>query len=162
MQKGKKSECRFRTVYEEDLQKSVVKVVQDLIVDGAQGYDANSEEMLNLLGDDPETELAEINQEIASLQQDIVTGVKSKLDITELAERVQKLRIRKTELEAGKAMRERNVERINALRASIKKSKKKVLMYDEKMVRNFIEEIRVFPDKLTITVIGGAHEDITI
>ena len=76
MQKGKKSECRFRTVYEEDLQKSVVKVVQDLIVDGAQGYDAISEEMLNLLGDDPETELAEINQEIASLQQDIVTGVK--------------------------------------------------------------------------------------
>ena len=144
------------------MQKSVVKVVQDLIVDGAQGYDAISEEMLNLLGDDPETELAEINQEIASLQQDIVTGVKSKLDITELAERVQKLRIRKTELEAGKAMRERNVERINALRASIKKSKKKVLMYDEKMVRNFIEEIRVFPDKLTITVIGGAHEDITI
>lgn len=59
-------------------------------------------------------------------------------------------------------MRERNVERINALRASIKKSKKKVLMYDEQMVRNFIEEIRVFPDKLTITVIGGAHEDITI
>ena len=88
--------------------------------------------------------------------------MKSKLDVTELAERVQKLRIRKTELEAGKAMRERNVERINALRASIKKSKKKVLMYDEKMVRNFIEEIRVFPDKLTITVIGGAHEDITI
>lgn len=59
-------------------------------------------------------------------------------------------------------MRERNVERINALRASIKKSKKKVLMYDEKIVRNFIEEIRVFPDKLTIKVIGGAHEDITI
>ena len=42
MQKGKKSECRFRTVYEEDLQKSVVKVVQDLIVDGAQGYETLS------------------------------------------------------------------------------------------------------------------------
>jgi hypothetical protein len=27
---------------------------------------------------------------------------------------------------------------------------------------NFIEEIRVFPDKLTITVKGGAKEDIII
>ena len=34
--------------------------------------------------------------------------------------------------------------------------------YDEKLVRNFIKEIKIFPDKLTITVKSGAHEDITI
>ena len=34
--------------------------------------------------------------------------------------------------------------------------------YDEELVRNFIKEIKIFPDKLTITVISGAHEDITI
>jgi hypothetical protein len=45
---------------------------------------------------------------------------------------------------------------------SVEKAKDKVLAYDEQLVRNFIEEIRVFPDKLTITVKGGAHEDITI
>lgn len=38
----------------------------------------------------------------------------------------------------------------------------KVLAYDEQLVRNFIEEIRVFPDKLTITVKGGAKEGIAI
>jgi hypothetical protein len=37
-----------------------------------------------------------------------------------------------------------------------------VLTYDEQLVRNFIEEIRVFPSKLTITVKGGAKEDIII
>ena len=52
--------------------------------------------------------------------------------------------------------------RINNLRESIEKSKDKVLAYDEKLVRNFIKEIKIFPDKLTITVISGAHEDITI
>lgn len=36
------------------------------------------------------------------------------------------------------------------------------LFYDEKLVRNFIKEIKIFPDKLTITVISCAHEDITI
>ena len=28
------------------------------------------------------------------------------------------------------------------------------LFYDEKLVRNFIKEIKIFPDKLTITVIS--------
>ena len=75
---------------------------------------------------------------------------------------MQQLRSRKTEIEAGQAVEERDKERIKALRESIEKSKDKVLAYDEKLVRNFIKEIKIFPDKLTITVIGGAHEDITI
>ena len=48
------------------------------------------------------------------------------------------------------------------MQESVEKAKDKVLAYDEQLVRNFIEEIRVFPAKLTITVKGGAHEDITI
>lgn len=42
------------------------------------------------------------------------------------------------------------------------KAEDKVLAYDEQLVRNFIEEIRVFPAKLTIMVKGGAKEDIII
>lgn len=118
--------------------------------------------MMNLLGENPATELEDINQEIADLQKDILAGVKAHWDVTELAERVQELRSRKTEIEAGRTAEKRNKERINNLRESIEKSKDKVLAYDELLVRNFIKEIKIFPDKLTITVISGAHEDITI
>ena len=117
---------------------------------------------MNLLGENPATELEDINQEIADLQKDILAGVKAHWDVTELAERVEELRSRKTEIEAGRTAEKRNKERINNLRESIEKSKDKVLAYDELLVRNFIKEIKIFPDKLTITVINGAHEDITI
>ena len=117
---------------------------------------------MNLLGENPATELEDINQEIADLQKDILAGVKAHRDITGLAERVQELRSRKTEIVAGRTAEMRNKERINNLRESIEKSKDKVLAYDEKLVRNFINEINIFPNKLTITVISGAHEDITI
>lgn len=117
---------------------------------------------MNLLGENPATELEDINQEIADLQKDILAGVKAHWDVTELAERVQELRSRKTEIEAGRTAEKRNKERINNLRESIEKSKNKVLAYDELLVRSFIKEIKIFPDKLTITVISGAHEDITI
>ena len=123
---------------------------------------AISNEVMNLLGENPATELEDINQEIADLQKDILAGVKAHWDVTELAERVQELRSRKTEIEAGRTAEKRNKERINNLCESIEKSKDKVLAYDELLVRNFIKEIKIFPDKLTITVISGAHEDITI
>ena len=84
--------------------------------------------------------------------------MKAHWDVTELAERVQELRSRKTEIEAGRTAEKRNKERINNLRESIEKSKDKVLAYDELLVRNFIKEIKIFPDKLTITVISGAHK----
>ena len=125
-------------------------------------YKAISNEVMNLLGENPATELEDINQEIADLQKDILAGVKAHWDVTEFAERVQELRSRKTEIEAGRTEEKRNKERINNLRESIEKSKDKVLAYDELLVRNFIKEIKIFPDKLTITVISGAHEDITI
>ena len=125
-------------------------------------YKAISNEVMNLLGENPATELEDINQEIADLQKDILAGVKAHWDVTEFAERVQELRSRKTEIEAVQTAEKRNKERINNLRESIEKSKDKVLAYDEKLVRNFIKEIKIFPDKLTITVISGAHEDITI
>ena len=46
-------------------------------------------------------------------------GVKAHWDITELAERVQELRSRKTEIEAGRTAEKRNKERIDNLRESI-------------------------------------------
>jgi chromosome segregation ATPase len=125
-------------------------------------YKAISNEVMNLLGENPATELEDINQEIADLQKDILAGEKAHWDVTELAERVQELRSRKTEIEAGRTAEKRNKEQINNLRESIEKSKDKVLAYDEKLVRNFIKEIKIFPDKFTITVMSGAHEDITI
>lgn len=68
----------------------------------------------------------------------------------------------KKEIETTKSERKRDEERVAALRESVEKAKDKVLAYDEQLVRNFIEEIRVFPAKLTITVKGGAKEDIII
>ena len=130
-----------------------------LILFEVRGY---RNEVMNLLGENPATELEDINQEIADLQKDIRAGVKAHWDVTELAERVQELRSRKTEIVAGRTAEMRNKERINNLRESIEKSKDKVLAYDELLVRNFIKEIKIFPDKLTITVIGGAHENIII
>ena len=51
-------------------------------------YEAISNEVMNLLGENPATELEDINQEIADLQKDILAGVKAHWDVTELAERV--------------------------------------------------------------------------
>lgn len=106
--------------------------------------------------------LADINSKLAELQQQVLSRVKAGKNTTELAEQIQQLRERKNEIETTKSERKRDEERVAALRESVEKAKDKVLAYDEQLVRNFIEEIRVFPAKLTIMVKGGAKEDIII
>ena len=162
LQNGKKSDCHSRTIRETDLQKAVVKAIQDLIIDEYSVYTTICSDIQELLTGDSELELTDINSKLAELQQQVLAYVKSGRDTTELAEEIQHLRERKTEIETAKLERQRDEKRVTALRESVEKAKDKVLAYDEQLVRNFIEEIKVFPDKLTITVKGGAKEDIAI
>jgi site-specific DNA recombinase len=162
LQHGKKGGCLARTVREEDLQKAVVKAVQDLVLDENSIYNTICSNVQELTTGASDIELDDIKTKLAELQQQVLSRVKAGKDTTELAEKIQQLRDRKNEIETAKSERQRDENRVAALRESIEKAKDKVLTYDEQLVRNFIEEIKVFPDKLTITVKGGAHEDITI
>lgn len=162
LQNSKKSGCHSRTIRESDLQKAVVKAVQDLVIDENSLYNDICSDVQELTTGNTDIELADINSKLAELQQQVLSRVKAGKNTTELAEEVQQLRERKNEIETAKSERKRDEDRVAALRESVEKAKDKVLAYDEQLVRNFIEEIRVFPDKLTITVKGGAHEDITI
>ena len=162
LQNGKKSGCLSRTIREADLQKAVVKAVQDLVIDENSLYNDICSDVQELTTGNTDLELADINSKLAELQQQVLSRVKAGKNTTELAEQIQQLRERKNEIETTKSERKRDEERVAALRESVEKAKDKVLAYDEQLVRNFIEEIRVFPAKLTITVKGGAHEDITI
>ena len=162
LQNGKKSGCHSRTIRESDLEKAVIKAVQDLVIDENSLYNDICSDVQELTTGNTDIELADINSKLAELQQHVLSLVKAGKNTTELAEEIQQLRERKKEIETTKSERKRDEERVAVLRESVEKAKDKVLAYDEQLVRNFIEEIRVFPDKLTITVKGGAHEDITI
>ena len=162
LQKGKKNGCHSRTIREADLQKAVVKAVQDLILDEDRIYNDICSDAQKLTTGNTDIELADINFKLAELQQQVLSRVKAGKNTTELAEEIHQLRDRKNKIETEKSERKRDEDRVAALRESVEKAKDKVLAYDEQLVRNFIEEIRVFPDKLTITVKGGAKEDIII
>ena len=162
LQNGKKSGCHSRTIRESDLEKAVIKAVQDLVIDENSLYNDICSDVQELTTGNTDIELADINSKLAELQQQVLSRVKAGKNTTELAEEIQQLRERKHEIETTKSERKRDEERVAALRESVEKAKDKVLTYDEQLVRNFIEEIRVFPSKLTITVKGGAKEDITI
>ena len=162
LQNGKKSGCHSRTIRESDLQKAVVKAVQDLVIDESSLYNDICSDVQELTTGVSEIELDDINTKLAELQQQVLSRVKTGKDTSELAEEIQQLRERKNEIETAKSDRRRDEDRVAALRESVEKAKDKVLDYDEQLVRNFIEEIRVFPDKLTITVKGGAKEGIAI
>lgn len=97
LQNGKKG-CLARTVYETDLQKAVVKAVQDLILDENNAYKVICSDMQELLTGDSELELSDINSKLAEFQQQVLASVKAGKDTTALAEGIQQLRERKKRL----------------------------------------------------------------
>lgn len=55
-----------------------------------------------------------------------------------------------------------NLDRIKKLREKLKLEKDNTLAYDDLLVRDFIEKIEVFPDKLIFTMKAGMKTEVEI
>lgn len=55
-----------------------------------------------------------------------------------------------------------NLERIKMIREKMKSGQKDALAYDDKLVRDFIDTIEVFPDKLRFTMKAGMKTEVKI
>ena len=69
-----------------------------------------------------------------------------------LVDEIQELREQKVKLTEEQAFFTRNEECIAALRKELEASKCDALAYDDKLVRDFVEKIEVFPDRMRFTM----------
>ena len=98
-----------------------------------------------------ETELINIEE----LQDKVVKNVNNNDEFDSLVDKIEQLRNQKEELTREQAQDHRNVECITELKKSIEAGKGEALAYSEKLVRDFIEKIEVFPNTLRVTLKAG-------
>ena len=98
-----------------------------------------------------ETELINIEE----LQDKVVKNVNNNDEFDSLVDKIEQLRNQKEELTREQAQDHRNAECITELKKSIKAGKGEALAYSEKLVRDFIEKIEVFPNTLRVTLKAG-------
>lgn len=107
-------------------------------------------------------ELQQIEDELAELQKQVVKKVNNNDEFNNLVMQIKALRDQKTKLTEQQALNAGNIDRINKIREEMKSDKEDALAYDDQLVRDFIEKIEVFPDKLIFTMKAGMKTEVGI
>ena len=150
--------CDAPTVQETELQEATVKAINLLISCSETMKDRLAE---IALADDNSGDLEEINKVLTVKQRELVKLAHAKRDYDDLADEIDKIREKKQRILVAKAETEGYKKRIEELQDFINEADIKLIEYDEKMVRKYIREIRVFDDRLQVFVKAGIDIDIT-
>lgn len=161
VQNGLKA-CDGPILHEDDLQNAVVQAIKQTICNPDEEYKKLQNDILTEISDGNSKELKEIDAELTELQQQVVKKVNNNDEFSNLVERIQELRDRKAQLTQQQALNDGNLDRIKKLREKLKLEKDNTLAYDDQLVRDFIEKIEVYPDKLIFNMKAGMKTEVEI
>lgn len=113
------------------------------------------------IADDNTGDLEEINKILTAKQRELVKLAHAKKDYNDLADEIDKIREKKQRILVAKAETEGYKKRIEELQDFINKGDTELSKYDEKIVRKYIKEIRVFDNRLQVFFKAGIDIDIT-
>lgn len=113
------------------------------------------------MADDNTGDLEEINKILTAKQRELVKLAHAKKDYNDLADEIDKIRKKKQRILVAKAETEGYKKKIEELQDFINEGDTEISEYDEKIVRKYIKEIRVFDNRLQVFFKAGIDIDIT-
>lgn len=103
-----------------------------------------------------------MEEQFKELQDKVVKNVNNNDDFDSLVDKIEQLRNQKEELTREQAQDHRNAACDTELKEAIETGKDEALAYSDKLVRDFIEKIEVFPDYLEIQLKAGMRTTVQI
>lgn len=153
--------CDAPTIQETELQDATVKAINLLISCSAAMKEKLAENIAIAIADDNSGDLEEINKILTAKQRELVKLAHAKKDYNDLADEIDKIREKKQRILVAKAETEGYKKRIEELQDFINEGDTELSEYDEKIVRKYIKEIRVFDNRLQVFFKAGIDIDIT-
>lgn len=147
--------CDADTISERELQNAVVRAINKTL--------GGKDIMLEKLKKNVESVLLEdkcitteyIDSRLIELQEELVKAVGNQDKIDKIAEEIDDLHSKKSDLLLKAAERDTLMDRIEEMRTFLEQQTSRITEYDEQLVRRMIEKIIVFPDKLEFTFKSG-------
>jgi site-specific DNA recombinase len=144
------SGCTAPTVPEEELQQAVIDAMNAVLESSKDVIAILEENILEVISQDNSDEIEEINKTIAEKQKKLLELVHSKKDYSKCADEMEKLRQNKQLLLVKHAQTEGTRQRINELVAYVKTQDTQITEYDDKLVRKYIDQIKIYADKFVV------------
>lgn len=152
--------CNAETVKESELQDATVQAINFLVQCRSDISDILMENIKTVLMDDNSGELEKINALLSEKQKQLVNLVHAKKDYSMLADEIDLLSDKKQDLLVEKAKNEGFKMRIKELENYLSEEKLELTEYDELMVRKYIEKIKIYNDKFTVSFKAGVDIEI--
>lgn len=152
--------CDAPTVPETELQEATVKAINMLVRCSASMKEILMKNIETALADDNSEELEALNELLQVKQRELLKLAQVKKDYTSIADTVDRLKEKKQQLLVAKAENEGFKKRIAELETFLQAEATELTEYDETMVRKYIQEIKVYEEKLTVIFKAGIDIDI--
>lgn len=153
-------DCPSRTIYEKDLHAAVVTAFNQVIEKKDELLPGMKIALERALGHDNNARVMEIDQQLETMQKDLLRRANAKQEIEALAEKIDALRKEKQVLlqeDSGQAGQRKD---IDGLETFLDNQSTKVEDYDEVMVRKLIKKIIVFDDRLVFEFKSGVETEV--
>lgn len=144
------SACSAPTIPEEELQQAVVDAMDAVLECSSDVKNILEENILEVIYQDNSDDIDKINKDIAEKQKELLELVQGKKDYSKCADEMEELRQNKQLLLVEHAKTEGVKQRINELSEYIDSENTRITEYDEKLVRRYIDQIKVYDDKFVI------------
>ena len=144
------SACSAPTIPEEQLQQAVIDAMNTVLEYSTDVKNILEENILEVIYHDNSDAIDEINKVIAEKQKELLELVHGKKDYSKCADEMEELRQSKQLLLVEHAKSEGVKQRINELSEYIYSEDDQITEYDEKLVRKYIDQIKVYDDKFVI------------
>lgn len=154
------SACDAPTVPEAELQEATVKAINLLVRCSSSMKEILMQNIEEALADDNSGELEKINTVLSEKQKQLVKLAHAKKDYSVLADEIEMIRDRRQQLLIIKAEKEGFKKRIAELEEFLQETDEELKEYNEAMVRKYIQEIKVYEDKLQVIFKAGIELDI--
>lgn len=148
------------TISEEELQQATVTAINRLMSCSSSMKEILMQNIASAIADDNTGELETLNELLSTKQRELVKLAQAKKDYTSIADEVDRLNEKKQQLLVERADNEGFKKRIAELELFLQEANDELAKYNEAMVRKYIQEIKVYEDKLQVIFKTGIELDI--
>lgn len=154
--------CDAPTIQETVLQNGVAKAISEVFGNSSSFLGILEKNMVSVIGHDVEGRIAEIDEELKTLQQELLRLANAKKDYEEVADEIHTLREQRQNILAEQAERDGKHQRMEEMKAYLQEHSDVPTVYDEQLVRKLIEKVTAYEDRLTVEFKSGLEIDVAI
>ena len=153
-------DCPSRTIYEKDMHAAVVTAFNQLIAQKDEFLPGMKLAMERAMLTSNSPRVTEIDERLEALQKEILKKANAMQGFEELADEIDALREEKQDLLVEEANRAGLKQRLDELEAFLTEQTNEVTDYDEGLVRQLIEKITVYDDRLAFEFKSGLETEV--